>query len=52
MASSVRRWLSRLSEICKEIVNCPFIRGARKRLTARHQPTAAAFGGGSAGCQG
>src|SRR5205085_10776381 len=32
-ASNVRRLLSRLSGICEEIVNCPFIRGARKLLT-------------------
>ena len=37
MASSVRRLLSRLSGICEEIVNCPFIRGARKRLTTQAQ---------------
>jgi hypothetical protein len=35
MASSVRRLPGRLSGIGEEIVNCPFIRGARKRLTTR-----------------
>jgi hypothetical protein len=37
MASSVRRLLSRLSGICEEIVNCPIIRSARKRLTTQAQ---------------
>jgi hypothetical protein len=38
MRQSVRRLRSRLSGICEENVNCPFIPGARKRTTKAQRP--------------